>query len=223
MYFDGYGPAYTYPVSLPGGYRYGDKHQQSAERSIQICHGEDVPLCPLTGSNYIIVNKKSQKVLTILSGSTANSATVGQYEDKDYAYQQWTLEALKDNGGDLTAFYIHSQRNANMNLETAGFQVKPGATVSVYPVTKAENQRWTFEYASDGYYKIRNYQSGLYLEVAGGSSANNATPAHRRALRASGSHRSVGAESYAGHKHRRTQLGSQHPGQGLQWVYGAPW
>lgn len=175
VYFDGYGPAYTYPVSLPGGYRYGDKHQQSAERSIQICQGEDVPLCPLTGSNYIIVNKKSQKVLTILSGSTANSATVGQYEDKDYAYQQWTLEALKDNGGDLTGFYIHSLRNANMNLETAGFQVKPGATVSVYPVTKAENQRWTFEYASDGYYKIRNYQSGLYLEVAGGSSVNNAT------------------------------------------------
>ena len=110
-------------------------------------------------------------MLTILSGSTANSATVGQYEDKGYAYQQWTLEALKDNGGDLTGFYIHSLRNANMNLETAGFQVKPGATVSVYPVTKAENQRWTFEYASDGYYKIRNYQSGLYLEVAGGSSA----------------------------------------------------
>lgn len=83
--------------------------------------------------------------------------------------------SLKDNGGDLTGFYIHSLRNANMNLETAGFQVKPGATVSVYPVTKAENQRWTFEYASDGYYKIRNYQSGLYLEVAGGSSVNNAT------------------------------------------------
>lgn len=174
VYFDGYGPFYTYEVSLPGGYRYGDPYQRSAEKSIQICQGEDVPVYPLTNSNYIIVNKKSQKVLTISSGSTENSAAVVQYANRNYNYQQWTLEALKDNNGDLTGFYIHSLRNANMNMETGGFQVKEGATVSVYPITHGENQRWTFEYAGDGYYKIRNYQSGLYLEVVNGSTVNSA-------------------------------------------------
>ena len=83
------------------------------------------------------------------------------YDNRRYAYQQWTLEHLSDNAGDLTGYYVHSVRNAEMNMETGGFQVKVGGTVSVYPVTKAENQRWTFEYAGDGYYRIRNYQSGL--------------------------------------------------------------
>ena len=174
VYFDGHGPYYTYDVSLPGGFRYGDEYQKSAERCVQICQGEDVPVCPLANSNYIIVNKKSQKVLTIASGSTNNSASVVQYLNRGYNYQQWSLEALTDNGGDLTGYYVHSLRNLNMNMETGGFQVKEGATVSVYPKTKAENQRWTFEYAGDGYYKIRNYQSGLYLEVVDGSTQNNA-------------------------------------------------
>ena len=175
VYFDGYGPAYSYAISLPGGYRYGDSYQKSAERSVQVCEGADVPLCPLTNGNYIIVNKKSQKLLTIQSGSTNNSAAVVLFDNKRYAYQQWTLEKLSDNAGDLTGYYVHSVRNAEMNMETGGFQVKVGGTVSVYPVTKMENQRWAFEYAGDGYYRIRNYQSGLYLEATGGSTSNNAT------------------------------------------------
>ncbi|MBP3567277.1 MAG: RICIN domain-containing protein [Paraprevotella sp.] len=174
VYFDGHGPFYSYEVELPGGFRYGDEYQQSAEKNVRICQGEDVPVCPLTNGNYIIVNKKSQKVLTIASGSTENSAPIVQYTERNYNYQQWTLEALTDNGGDLSGYYIHSLRSAFMNIETGGFQVKEGATVSVYTTTKGENQRWAFEYAGDGYYKIRNYQSGLYLEVVDGSTSNNA-------------------------------------------------
>ena len=175
LYFDGYGPYYSYTVSLPGGYRYQDKYQKSAERSVQILQGEDVPICPLTsGSNYIIVNKKSQKILTIQGASTANSAAIVQNDNRNGQYQQWTLEALQDNNGDLTGFYVHSVRNANMNMETGGFQVEVGGTVSVYPANNGENQRWTFEYVGDGYYRIRNYQSGLYLEVLNGSTTNNA-------------------------------------------------
>ena len=69
---------------------------------MQIHQGEDIHLCPLTSDKeYIIVNKKTQKLLTIQGGSTSNSAAVVQYENKNYAYQKWTLEALKDNGGDL--------------------------------------------------------------------------------------------------------------------------
>lgn len=175
VYFDGYGPSYTYKIALPGGYRYGDKYQKSAERSVQICQGEDVPLCPLTDGNYIIVNKNSQKVLTILSGAVSNATAVVQYDNKGEKYQQWTLEALKDNNGDLTGYYVHSLKDANMNMETGGFQVKAGGTVSIWPVTEVENQRWDFEYAGDGYYKIRNYQSGLYLEVPNKSTLNNAS------------------------------------------------
>ena len=175
LYYDGHGPYYSYTVSLPGGYRYGDAYQKSAEKSVQIRQGEDVPIYPLSSEqSYIIVNKKSQKLLTIQGGGTGSSELIVQYDNQSYPYQQWTLEPLRDNGGDLTGYYIHSVRTANMNMETGGFQVKVGGTVSVYPVTKAENQRWTFEYAGDGYYKIRNYQSGLYLEVLQGSTSNNA-------------------------------------------------
>ena len=174
LFFDGYGPYYSYTVSLPGGYRYQDKYQRNAERSVQILQGEDVPLSPLSNGNYIIVNKKSQKLLTIQNGSTDNSAYIVQSENRSLAYQQWTLEALYDNGGDQTGYYIHSVRKPNMNMETGGFQVNVGGTVSVYPDTKLENQRWTFEYVGDGYYRIRNYQSGLYLEVLNGNTANNA-------------------------------------------------
>lgn len=174
LYYDGHGPYYAYTISLPGGYRYGDTYQKSAERSVQILQGEDVPISPLTEGSYIIVNKKTQKVMTIQSGSTSNSAMVVQADEKDYPYQQWILEALNGNGGDQTGYYIHSLRTPNMNMETGGFQVHPGGTVSVYTSTKGENQRWTFEYVGDGYYKIRNYQSGLYLEVYNASTSNNA-------------------------------------------------
>lgn len=176
VYYDGYGPFRVFNLDMPGGYGYQDAYQRNAERKIHIQQGEDVPVCPIVDGDYIIMNKKSQKILSILGASTANSAQIVQssYANKDY--QQWTIKALPSTvGGDFYGFYISSKRNGKMRMETGGFQVDPGnnTTVNVYPETVQDNQKWVFEYAGNGCYRMRNFQSGLYVGAQDGNTGNN--------------------------------------------------
>ena len=181
-YYDGYGPAYDYTEDVPGGasgsYQIG---QTNAERLIQIHTGEDVPIEPINGK-YKLVNKVSGKVLSLPNGSLIRQS-VYQYADGGQANQVWDVYPIdKATVQDYSYVVI---RNANTSsiplyLDAQAWNMDNGADASVWSDGDALStppnvwQRWHLEYVGNGYYHIRNYESGLYLAVNNGSTANGA-------------------------------------------------
>lgn len=179
-YYDGHGPSYDYAEEVPGGaadsYQSG---QTNAERLIQIHTGEDVPIEPISGK-YKLVSKVSGKVLSLPNGSLIRQS-VYQWEDGGWANQTWDVYPIdKTTVADYSYVVI---RNANTSsiplyLDAQAWNMDNGAEASVWSdgdaLTTPPNvwQRWHLDYAGDGYYRIRNYESGLYLAVANGDTGN---------------------------------------------------
>lgn len=168
-YFDGYGPMHEYIMDLPGGTGY-QKGQTNAERVLEIHTGEDVPLSPTEGT-FVIMNKKSTKVLMPASGSASRGAKLCQGRKvSGKGYQQWNVTPVDSRtGGDFSYFHIaNAGSSANLNLNVLNGNLGPGGNIILY--NAGDNlEQWYFQYAGDGYYYIISRHSALCLEVSGGS------------------------------------------------------
>ncbi len=182
-YFDGYGPAYDYMMDVPGGAKGSYMNgQTNAERTINIYTGEDVPVEPVNGQ-YKIVNKASGKVLSLPNGDATIRQSVYQWADGGLANQTWDVYPIdKKNSADYSYVVI---RNANTStfplyLDATAWAMDKGANVNVWSdgdaISTLPNgwQRWYLDYVGDGYYHVINHDTGLYLAVDGGSTANGA-------------------------------------------------
>jgi len=172
-YFDGYGPTNEYIMTLPGGTGY-QVGQTNAERTFEIHIGEDVPLSPING-RYLIMNKKSRKLIMPQNGSTANNTSIRQGAKKTNAtYQQWDITPVDSRvGGDFSYFYISNAKNG-AQMDVNNWSTSNGGGIILINGGKGANEQWYFKYAGDGYYYIVSRHSGKYLEVSGGSSTENA-------------------------------------------------
>ena len=181
-YYDGHGPAYDYAEEVPGGAAGSyQKGQTNAERLIHIHTGENVPIEPING-RYKIVNKASGKVLSI-EGGNLQRGNVYQWTDGGLANQTWDVYPIdKTTVGDYSYVVI---RNANTSsiplyLDAQAWAMDNNANVSVWSdgdaISTPANvwQRWHLDYVGDGYYNIINYESGMYLNLDWGSSADGA-------------------------------------------------
>ena len=168
-YFDGYGPMHEYIMDLPGGTGY-QKGQTNAERVLEIHTGEDVPLSPTEGT-FVIMNKKSTKVLMPASGSASRGAKLCQGRKvSGKEYQQWNVTPVDSRtGGDFSYFHItNAGSSANLNLNVLNGSLTTGGSIILY--NAGDNlEQWYFQYAGDGYYYIISRHSALCLEVSGGS------------------------------------------------------
>lgn len=172
-YFDGYGPMHEYIMELPGGTGY-QKGQTNAERVVEIHIGEDVPLAPTKGT-FTIMNKKSSKVLMPQNSTPSRGARQcqGTYLKKDY--QHWNVTPVSSRvGGDFSYFYISNIANEELHLDNLNWSLNNGGEIILFDGNKGNNEQWYFQYAGDSYYYIINRHSGLCLEVAGGSTDNDA-------------------------------------------------
>ncbi len=169
-YFDGHGPMHEYIMDLPGGTGY-QVGQTNAERVLEIHTGEDVPLAPTEGT-FIIMNKKSKKILMPQSGSTSQGAKLCQGRKvSGKTYQQWGIAPVDSRtGGDFSYFHIsNAGSSANLRLNVLNGNLSSGGNIILY--NAGDNlEQWYFQYAGDGYYYIISRHSGKCLEVSGGSS-----------------------------------------------------
>ena len=187
-YYDGVGPVYDYTQDMPGGasgsYQNG---QTNAERLINIDYGESVPIEPINGC-YKIVNKASGKVLSLTNGNATQRDNVYQWADGGLNNQTWDVVPCPNSHPDLSYVYIRNANTGTMNLylDAQSWNMNPGANVSAWHDDEDENhnvtnfpkpndwQYWHLTHIADGYYTITNLLTGMYLEVAGASSANGA-------------------------------------------------
>ena len=172
-YFDGHGPMHEYIMDLPGGTGY-QVGQTGAERVLEIHTGEDVPLAPTEGT-FIIMNKKSSKILMPLSSSASQGAKLCQGRKvSGKECQQWNIVPVDERvGGDFSYFYMKNIANKNLQLDILNWSLNDGGEIILYS-GGGTNQQWYFQYAGDGYYYIINRHSGRCLEVSGGSTNEDA-------------------------------------------------
>ncbi len=172
VYFDGYGPQREYIMELPGGTGY-QKGQTNAERVVNITWGEDVQPAPING-RYIIMNKNSMKVISVLKGATNDGAAIcqNQYSQKDY--QQWDIKPVSSRiGGDFSYFTISCARDGKQ-LDVKNWSLTSGTDIILYGGDIGSNEQWYFEYAGGGDYYIVSRHSNLCLEMVNNSKIESA-------------------------------------------------
>lgn len=163
VYYDGYGPQREYTMTLPGGTGY-QNGQTNAERVVNITWGEDIQ--PVVNGRYLLVNRMSEKVMSVPLGATATGIALRQYTNTGATYQQWDVTPVDSRiGGDFSYFTLVNV-NSNLAADVLNYSLNNGATIQQWTNTKGSNQQWYLEYSEDGWFYIRSRQSAKCLEVA---------------------------------------------------------
>lgn len=163
VFFDGYGPQREYTMTLPGGTGY-QTGQTNAERVVNITWGEDIQ--PVVNGRYLLVNRMSERVLSVPVGSKATGVSLSQYSNMGYTYQQWNVTPVDSRVGGDFSYYTLTNVNSNLVADIVNYSLDDGANIQQWTDTKGTNQQWYLDYAGDGWFYIRSRHSAKCLEVA---------------------------------------------------------
>jgi hypothetical protein len=171
VFYDGYGPQRDFTVTIPGGTGYA-VGQPNAEKVANITWGSDVP--PPISGRYIIVNRNSHLILEVPGASTANGTVLDQTAYTGALNQQWDVNPLPDGiGGDYSYFTVkaaHDGVTADLNNWSYG----NGAVIQQWNGGTNLLEQWYFQYAGNGYFKIRNRWSNKVVGVLAASTNSGA-------------------------------------------------
>jgi len=177
VYYDGYGPVYSYTMTIPGGTGY-QAGQTNAERMIQIHSGEDVPLENIIGGTFAIMNVNSSMCLGFYNGAKADGLNITQmaYTSSSAAtHQRWTVDPVSSTiGGDYSYFVLRNARNTAQVMDLKDWSTSEGGEIIGYSGSIGANEQWFAEYAGNGNWYLRSRHSGLYLEIKNSSKLKNA-------------------------------------------------
>jgi hypothetical protein len=168
VYYDGFGPVHEIVTKLPGGTGY-QQGQTNAERVIDVTWGETVPPCIIDGT-YKIICKVAGATGNAVA-YTSNGSNIVQQAYRGLAKQQWTVKPVTNRtGGDLSFYDIESVNDPNIRLNVKDYALTQGNIIAWTQDAPTSNEQWYLEYVGDGYYYVRNRESGLYLAAAAATS-----------------------------------------------------
>lgn len=170
VYFDGQGPTRAFRMDYPGGTGY-QKGQTNAERVYDITRGDDVPPVAVLKGRYALVNRRSRKAVKA-ANNQGDDLMLQQYATADIPeIALWDVEPVSSRiGGDYSFFTFTNAQN-QMHMNVLNNATSPAVRIITYNAGNASNEQWYLQYAGNGYYYIRNRESGLFLSVPS-SSAN---------------------------------------------------
>lgn len=180
VFYDGYGPTYTYTVDMPGGNDY-QNGQTNAERMVLIHSGEDAPLDPIKAGTYVIMNVKAKLCIgtynnlqTNATGVALRKYSINSITPNINTLYQWDLTPVPMTGqGDLGYFFLSWKKDDKMFLDVNNWSTSAGGNIINVYGGKGTNEQWFVEYAGEGNWYIRSRHSGLYLETKNGGTATN--------------------------------------------------
>lgn len=175
VYYDGEGPIYDFTAGTPGGTGY-QQGQTNAETVVELTYGEDIPVGPIQGGTFKIVNKATGKLLT--ATSLNNNCSVNQQTESRSRYQSWVLTPLgQRDAADFAYMTIMNAKTTSGNLYLDGVKwgADNGAGVMVSQGGGNECERWHLRYMGYGYYVLTCHDSGLSLEGSSNNSDANTT------------------------------------------------
>ncbi len=156
VFFNGDGPRRDFTVPI----------RQHGEVLVNITWGQDVQ--PKTEGRYVIVNRKSGKVLGVVGANKENGAGIAQMEYNRAANQQWDVAPFVAPYGDQSYFTVRAVHSGK-SLDTADWNYDEGGKIQQWGEGEAGAQHWYFEYAGDNYFYIRSRWSTKCLGIAGDS------------------------------------------------------
>lgn len=171
VYYDGYGPQREYTMVLPGGTGY-QNGQTNAERMVNITWGDDIQ--PVIDGRYVLVNRKSGKVMEVAYGGTNAGANVQQNTYKGNTYQQWNVTPVDSRIGGDFSYFTFTAAHSGKALDLLNWSLENGGNIHVWDDAKGGNQQWYLEYAGDGWFYIRSRHSAKCIEVTNGSTSMGA-------------------------------------------------
>ncbi len=184
VFYNGHGPTREYLMTLPGGTGY-QQGQTNGETLVNIQGGDDImPALPLQATTVRIVSRVSGLMLAPPNNSPTSGANICQVKAAaGNAGQQWVVSPLDPRAegvdGDFAYYRIANAKNTNLRLSSDRWSITNGDNVFIAGGDYAINHNWTIEYASDGWFYMRNCQSGLYLQVAPAASEATMRNANR--------------------------------------------
>lgn len=120
---------------------------------------------------YYIYSVCSGRVLDVAGANSGNGANVQIYRPNGSAAQKWKLVPKRtiDDGE-----YIISSSAENKVIDiTGGVEgAKDGTNIQVYTRNDTDAQKWIVAYEADGYYTIKNSNTGKSLDVLGAGTSD---------------------------------------------------
>ena len=125
-----------------------------------------------SGEAAKIVSACSNRVIDVSSGKMENGRNIQLWGDNGTSAQQWVLvpvETVKDGLYNISSS-IDNQKV--MDISGGIYNANNGTNVQIYKNNKTTAQRWFIERDDDGYYTVKNKQSGKVLDLASGNTKN---------------------------------------------------
>lgn len=172
VFYNGQGPTREYVMTLPGGTGYATDDQPNAETLVSIQGGEDImPALPTTTTVCKIINRGSGKALSTAGNSASSGTQLSQQMPvKTNKTQHWNITPVDTRiGGDYCYYKITNYNSPSLLPDVLNWSLDDGAQIILYAGGFGKNERWTFEYAGDGWFYIRSQHSGLYMQVQPGT------------------------------------------------------
>lgn len=125
-----------------------------------------------TNGTYYITNYRSGLRLDIRGGTPGNSVQIQQYQAGNYPGQKWVLEWSPI----WSCYYIKSNitSGGNFYLDVAQPHTGSHAKVKLWHEWTRPEERWTIIQTGIGTYHFINGYDGLFMDIMGGSTENNA-------------------------------------------------
>ncbi|MCG8700523.1 MAG: RICIN domain-containing protein, partial [Bacteroidales bacterium] len=121
----------------------------------------------IQNGNYYLKAVHSDMVMAVKNGSTIQSESVVQENLTQQSHQQWKFYNLG------TGYFNLENVNSGYLMEVKGWGTTPGTDVTVWGTHSKHKEhtsrQWKFSKQPEGYYWIQSKQSGLYLNIQGGS------------------------------------------------------
>ena len=164
----------TYNLSNTIAYRYYRLNVTANNGDASFLHLGDIGLWNDTGrtipdGRYRLVSRKSNKVLDLVNGGTADGTDAIQWGWDGGNDQKWDLVHLGNGQYKLTGVA------SGKLLEVSGASTSNGAVIQIWPSNNNNCQKWTITPAGDGAFKLLNVNSGKAMDVSSGSTADGAT------------------------------------------------
>jgi hypothetical protein len=160
----------TYNIGNTTAYRYyqlqitannGATGVAVAELGLWGDSGQTIP-----NGTYRVVSRKSNKVLDVVNGGTADGTDAVQWGWSGGNSQKWTFTYL-GNG----QYQVQGVASGKL-LEVTGASTSNGAIVQIWPSNNNNCQKWTITPTADGTYRFLNVNSAKAADVSGGSTAD---------------------------------------------------
>ena len=117
---------------------------------------------------YRVVSRKSNKVIDLVNGGTADGTDAIQWGWNGGDDQKWDLVHLGNGQYKLTGVA------SGKLIEVTNASGSNGAIIQIWPSNNNNCQKWTITPAGDGAFKLLNVNSGKAVDVSGGSTADGA-------------------------------------------------